>query len=335
MIRVAIVENEHDFAERVKRFFEENYQEDFHISTFDTTEVLKYIGDEVDIAVISEKYVDVEVGMNDHYVLITKLTEDTVQSVNNGIPTIPKYQKAENMHMQFIELYALREKKKTEREIALMPPKLVTFLSTITDAGTTTQTHAFALRANEQGKKALIVDVRSMSNSESEFGISDDYTLETYLESGLVGSTIYGVDYLHVKKKFSEDYNTTIVENIKKILDMNIYKYIIMDMEFDYSIFTKEILTLSTNIALTVPCTDVGVNAINTYESILKDENSNDMAEVVLKSGIIYNKITNESEKYAETTELATYGGVPFIDVVSNKEVVNELSKMKFLDNIL
>lgn len=333
MIKVAIVENENDFTERVKRFFKDNYQEDFTIVRFDTTEFLQFVDSDIDIAVVSDKYADVEVGMNDNYVLITKLTEDTIQSFNNGIPTIPKYQKAENMHMQLIELCAIRQKKKTEREIELMPPKLVTFLSMLDNVGTTTQVHALATRANDQGKKALIVDVRSLSNSESEFGVSDDYTLETYLESGLVGNTIYGVDYLHVKKKFASDYNREIVADIKKIIDMNVYKYIIMDMEFDYSEFTQEILSISDKIAITVPCTQTGVNVVNTYESIIKSEN--DMSDIISKSGIIYNGINLENGKCAEQTELATYGGVPHVSIASNKEIVNDFSQMKFLDNIL
>ena len=313
MIRVAIVDNEYDFAARVKHFFEENYQEDFLISTFNSCEELDS-AEEIDIAVISERCMACEAGMNDKFVLITILTEDTVQSVNNGIPTIPKYQKAENMHMQFIELYALREKKKVEREIELMPPQLIVFLSALPYSGTTTLANA--------------------GGGDMAFGISADYTMETYLECGLTGSTAYGVDYLHVKKKFAHSYNESIINGIKKIIDVNVYKYIILDIDFDYSDFTKDILKLCNKTVITVPCTIAGVNAVNAVESAFKDADNN-MAYMMSKTGIVYNGITGQNSHYADNSEFATVGGIKMVENSGVRECVSEISCMKFLDNIL
>ncbi len=333
MIRVAIVDNEYDFAARVKHFFEENYQEDFLISTFNSCEELDS-AKEIDIAVISERCMACEAGMNDKFVLITILTEDTVQSVNNGIPTIPKYQKAENMHMQFIELYALREKKKVEREIELMPPQLIVFLSALPYSGTTTLAHACAVRANEQGKKSLVISMKNAGGGDMAFGISADYTMETYLECGLTGSTAYGVDYLHVKKKFAHSYNESIINGIKKIIDVNVYKYIILDIDFDYSDFTKDILKLCNKTVITVPCTIAGVNAVNAVESAFKDADNN-MAYMMSKTGIVYNGITGQNSHYADNSEFATVGGIKMVENSGVRECVSEISCMKFLDNIL
>ncbi|MCR5477240.1 MAG: chromosome partitioning protein ParA [Lachnospiraceae bacterium] len=351
-IRLAILENDKSYLSGIVNAFGTKFADKLEIYSFtDPAVALQTLSQtRIDVLVVSDA---IEF---DHTALPRKcgfaylVGSADIESFK-GQPTIYKFQKADLIYKQILNLYSEQAEGITGVKIGDGSCTLVGFLSPAGGVGTSSAAAAYALHYAKQGKRALYLNLERFGSADiyfegdGQFDMSDvifavksrkanlAMKLESCVRTDLSGvsffsQTKYALDMLELSSAEME----TLLTELK---NMGAFDVIAADLEFGLD---KDRMDLYKRFHTLVMVGDGGEQSNSKIEracQALTTKEQNADAPLYERMVLFYNKFSNKSGRGVDGIELRNVGGAPRYERASAKQVIEQLSDLAVFDEIL
>ena len=351
-IRLAILETDKSYLNRIVSAFNMKYADKFEIYSFtEEKTALEALGKyHVDVFLAGETFeIDQEnipEGCGFAYLAETR----DITSLH-GEMAICKFQKAELIYKQVINIYSEQESAITGIKHNHSGGKLIGFFSASGGNGTTTAAAAFANYAAGKGKKTIYLNLEIFGNTDLFFhgegqGSFEDviYAVKSRkgnlflkLESS-VKQDISGVYYFS-KTNTALDMNELKLEEIKRILtELRTscdYEYIVLDFDFSLTQEKLELLAECEQIVMVSDGSKVSNDKAKRMLLALQIiEQQNDL-RLMMRMGVLYNRFSSKTSEKLVGLELPELGGFKRYEGYRLEQLVQELSRLSVFDCLM
>ena len=350
-IKLALLDNDANYLNRLVVAFNTKYSDKFEIYSFTDAEYA--------MQNVSLSKMDVFVAGTDLNINVARLPErccfayftpDSSVEEINGFAAIGKFQKIDLIYRQILGLYAEKAGNWSSHKVDDGSSKMIVFSSPCGGAGTSTIAAACAKHFALLGKKVLYLNFEKYGCSDSFFSAAGQFDLSDVifalkskkanlslkLES-CVKQDVSGVYYYSHPKLVLDMLELSFEDMSRVITEVKLsgqYEYIILDMDFSLN---KTALDLYDAFNYIVWCSDGSdtnnskiVRAYNAFSII----EQNDDYQIADRIRLIYNKHNNVSKSVAED-KIKSIGAIPFSEHSTYADLLNKCAHLDLYDKLL
>lgn len=351
-IKLAILENDSNYLNRMVVAFNTRYADKLEIYSFTSYDVAleALASSKIDVLVASD-YFDVDTkklpARCGFAYMVDSPDIDNVREQR----AICKFQKADLIYKQILSIYSENAENMSKIKLSDDCSKLITFSSPCGGTGTSSVAAACAVNYAKRGRKVLYFNLEPFGSSdnffsaEGQFDMSDiiyalksaKANLSLKLES-CVKQDVTGVCFFSASK-IALDMQELDSEDIKRLISelqlMGGYDYIILDIPFGVDKTTLSIYELSHNVVMVGDGSDVSNTKIQRAYNALTIIEQNSGEAITNNMRIIYNKFSNKTGHLLENIEVKIIGGSPRYEHATQKQVIEQLSLLGTYDELL
>lgn len=354
-IRVAIIDNDNNYLERISSSLGSLYADKLEVYFFTdvkvATEKITSKRNFADVVLCGVEFeVDPKIfSKNSAFAYFCDASD--VESYN-GCKAVGKYQRIDKIYKEILGLYSenanntLVYKGKGNSNC-----NVIVFLSASGGVGTSTVAVSCAMRCCKNGQKALYLNFEKLGCTNVFFNAdgagnfdsvlysikSKNSNLPVKLESE-VKHSYDGVDFFD-DCKIALDKQSINAEDINKLLNNLIlkddYNRIIIDTDFSFDSTQLAILNKADKIIFVSDGSEISnVKTLSALKSFEVLENQSEEINILKKSQLLYNKFSSKSGKKLTDININTIGGINKIEGLSEKNLAMKISEYSVLDNI-
>lgn len=351
-IKLAILENDRIYLERIVAAFNMRYADKLEIYSFTNMEVANeaIAQNKIDVLLADEAFeIDRKV-LSSRCSLAYLVSSADIDSVRNEV-AISKFQKADLIYKQVLNLYSENSSDITgihfdENENT----RIIAFLSPAGGTGCSTAAAACALNFAKKNKKVLFLSLETFGSSDVFFSGegTSDFSDVIYAIKSKKGNMSLKLEstvkqdpsgvYYYSASKTALDMQELNAAEIKKLLaDLKLfgaYDYIILDFDFALDSDTLDILKDSSRIVLMSDGSLIAnkklERAIDTL-NIIEQQNDH---KLVLKTGILYNRVSSHTSSKPNLPDIKEYGGIKRYEGYTTEQMIKELSNLAVFDSL-
>lgn len=351
-IKLAILEKDQSYLNRIVTAFSTKYADKFEIYSFTDQAIA--------LSTLDSSRIDVLVASDAFEIDVTALPKRCgfayfVDSVDvdtvNDQRAICKFQKADLIYKQILSIYSENAGSVSGIKLGDDSTKIIFFSSPCGGAGASTVAAACAAHFAAQKKKTMYLNLEmfgsadSFFSAEGMFDMSDIiYALKSKkanlgmkLES-CVKQDSTGVFYFS-QSKVALDMHELNAEDIQRLISElklhGSYDYIIVDIDFSMSVDSMKIFKQGHAVVWIGDGSEISNLKIQrAYNSIsIKEQNAE--APLTNRLCLIYNKFSNKSSKTVGDIGLRNIGGAPVYAHATSKQIIEQIAPMNVFDNIV
>lgn len=343
-IKVALLEKDTRFLDRLTAIFSKNYSDKLEIYPFSDPEVaissLPFIQPDVLLADESLRIPD-DVLPKDCALayFVSAVGADKV----DGHRAICKFQRAELIYKQIVGILSDKANGAHGSET-----KFVTFTSPVGGVGVSTAAAAFALRLASQGHSVLYLDLDAYSCPSLSFRAEGEYTFADVLhtlvhkDKNLTELLVHatrkdprGVSYF-CEADASCVYPPLDAEAVARLLrELRIiaaFDYIVVDIPFSMLLQQEDLWERSSALVLLTDGTEQAQRKLaRGYFTLLHKAESGLSAELFLLS----NKCSAFVTKLPALSELRELGQIPFLSETDTRKKLSSMAELSLFDTLL
>lgn len=351
-IKLAILEKDENYLNRIVSVFSTRYVDKFEIYSFTDRDMA--------IGVLESAKIDVLIADDAFEIDFTYLPRKCgfaylVDSMDvdtfNGQHAICKFQKADLIYKQILSVYSENIGNVTGMKIGDDSAEIIIFTSPSGGTGASTMAASCAVHFAAQQQKTLYLNLESFGSSETIFSAEGQFdmsdiifalkskktNLPLKLES-CVKQDKRGV-YFYSQTKIALDMLEMNAEDMLRLISelrlTGSYKYIIIDMEFGMD---KDALQICRQAQAIVWVGDGSITSntkiCRAYTALATLEQSSD-APLTDRLMLAYNKFSNKTSNMIKDVEIKCIGGIPRYEHSTENQIVDQLSTMDMFDQIL
>ncbi|WP_316608183.1 chromosome partitioning protein ParA [uncultured Ruminococcus sp.] len=351
-IKLAILEKDIGYLNRIVSVFNQKYADKIQVYSFTTPEVTyKTLHDtKIDVLLASD-FFDIDFSKIPSRCGFAYFVDYMDIETLNNQKTICKFQKADLIYKQILSLYSENAENITGLKITDEACKLIAFTSPCGGAGSSTVAAAAAMHFAAQGRKTLYLNLEKFGSSdtlfsgEGQFDFSDvifsvkskKSNLSMKMES-CVKEDNNGVHFFSAPKQALDMLELHTEEMIRLISELELtgsYEYIVVDVDFSMDKEFLKFLKKFHSIIVTTTGTELSNNKLFRMYTALGVMEKNDDAPVLSRMAVLYNKFSNKTCKVLGDIELKSLGGIQRFDHATDRQVVEQISKMPVLDALV
>lgn len=350
-IRVAILEYDQNYRERLVSILETKYADKLDLYIFSGEEQLcEHLNENVVDVILADGENSLEETIGSFHVMLAYLTNSMNIAELFGRPTICKYQKADSIYRQILALYA-----ETAPDLKMKTgdgkAKLVAFVSAQGGVGTSTVAAAYARRLASLHRKVFYLNLEAFGDTSLYFeaegtasfsdviftlkkGRKNNFLLK--LESA-VKTEASGVEFFSScpnacdMQELKTDNIGLLLEGISQMKD---YDEIVVDLSGEYS---SRMLFVMKACADRIVCVAdgkaPGMKKLNRFCEVLSVEEKNSKTDILGKMLLLYNRINTKQESSFQQP-LSVIGKIPEKEAPTQKALLDKLSEMTILERI-
>lgn len=311
-IKLALLDSDVNYLNRIVNAFNTKYAEKFEIYSF-----TKY---ENAIAELESSHIDVLVASDYFEIDVSKLPKRCgfayfvdsadIDTVNNQ-KAISKFQKADLIYRQILSIYSENASAVSGLKLTDDSCKVIAFTSPSGGTGSSVMAAACALHFASQSKKTLYLNFEKLGssdlyfNAEGQFDISDiifalkskNSNLAMKMES-CVKQDQRGVYFFSKPKVALDMLELGTEEIIRFVADAKLsgnYSYIILDLDFEMEPGLINILKQTNAVIWTGDGSEVSNLKIKRAYDALAILDGNNDSQLLNRTMLIYNKFSNKS----------------------------------------
>lgn len=348
-IRVAIVDSDTKFVNRLAKVFQQKYADKISLSVFSNKDTMyQGISESQAKLVLFEQSEGIEENKLPDGVIAGYLGTVPDADEINGFPVIYKYQKVEELYKMMLNLYAESvsdvKLKKSETKT-----RIVLFTSAQGGSGTSSAAAAYAFRrASEMRIFYLNLEKFGDSNlyfqGEGKLSFSDIiYSLKSRkgnlaikLESA-VQTDVSGVDFLNSCRNaydMSELTDTEIETLLKEICHAGKYQEIVVDLSGDLTERMVMLMDHADKIVYVADGSRTGNGKFERFcETVRVMEQRQDVS-ILDKVCLLYNRFSSKSGIQLEAAAVLVIGGIHRFGGLDGRELSKEIAGMDVLGRI-
>lgn len=351
-IKLAILEKDTSYLNRIVSVFGTKYADKFQIYSFSDLDVA--------IETVESARIDVLVASTEFDVDVEKLPArcgfayfvDSVEvDTYKEQRAVCKFQKADLIYKQILSIYSESAGSVSGLKLGDDVSKVIFFTSLGGGTGTSSMAAACAVYFASIGKKALYLNIESFGSSdvlfsaEGQFDMSDiifalkskKTNISLKLESCVKQDT-RGV-YFYSQSKLALDMLELGEEEIIHLLDelkiAGAYDYIIVDCRFDLDKKTTEILKQAHYIVWVCDgSASTNSKMTRAYNALAIREQNEDL-RLLDRLCLVYNKFSNKTSQTIDELSIRNVGGAPRYEQATTEQIVNKLATMQIFSEIV
>lgn len=351
-IKLAILEKDQNYLNRITSVFNTKYSDKFEIYSFtdlavamETLEKAK-----IDVLLASESF---EVDFD----AIPKRCGFAYFVDSAGIETLKdqyaicKFQKVELIYKQILSIYSENTETVAGIKNDDCSTKLFAFTSPSGGVGTSSVAAACALHYAAKGKKTLYLNLEKFGSADAFFAAAGQFDMSDIIFSlksrkanlalkleSCVKHDPRGVYFYSQPKLALDMLELTAEETARLVNELKVtgsYDYIIVDLDFSME---KEILDMLRMMHAVVMVSDgseiANIKLYRAYQALRLKEQKAEMP-ITDRMCSIYNKFSNKTSKVLDNLELKNVGGAPRYEYATTEQVITELAEMEMFNKII
>lgn len=351
-IKLAILENDTSYLNRIVTAFNTKYADKFEIYSFTDSQVAISTLDSarIDVFIASDIF---EIDANllpkrcgfAYFVDFPDI--DTIREQR----AICKFQKADLIYKQILSLYSENAGSVSGIKLGDDSAQIIAFASPSGGTGSSTMAAACAIHFAAKGKKVLYLNLEKYGSAdaffaaEGQFDMSDiifalkskKANLSLKLES-CVKQHSTGVSFFSQPKIALDMMEVGAEDIIRLISEIKLtcsYDYIILDLDFGID---KESLKVYKKAHALVwvgdGSTESNMKIFRAYNALTTLE-ANSESKTTDSLCLLYNKFSNKTSRVLEAIEAKNVGGAPRYEHATTEQILKQLSTMDMFENIL
>lgn len=351
-IKLAILEKDINYLQRIASVFETKYSDKFEIYSFtDPAITMSSLADsKIDVLIANDVF-EINVAELPKRCGFAYLVDSSDVDTVNEQRAICKFQKADQIYKQILSIYSEKAGSISGLKLGDDSTKIVIFNSISGGTGASSMAAAYAIRLATQGKKTLYLNLEKFGSSdlffagEGQFDMSDiifslkskKANLSLKLES-CVKQDSKGV-YFYSQSKIALDMlELNCDEIIRLVSELKLtgsYDYIVFDSDFSMDKEWMRAYKQAHCIVWVGDGSEVSnCKVLRAYTAMAIVEKNAD-APLTNRILLIYNKFSNKTGKGIGDIGLKAIGGAPRFEHATTSQVIEQLSKMDMLDKIM
>lgn len=350
-IKLAILEKDKIYLDRIASAFNTKYADKFEIYSFtDLKMVLDTLDSKrIDVFLASDLFdIDVAILPNrcGFAYFVDSADIDTVKDQR----AICKFQKVDLIYKQILSIYSEKAGDISGLKIGDETAKIIAFCSPCGGVGTSSMAASAAKYFSSKNKKTLYLNFEKLGssdvffNGEGQFNMSDvifalkskNTNLSLKLES-CVKQDVSGVYFYSQSKVALDIYELKAEDIIRLIYKVKLtgsYDYIILDLDFALDAESLNIIRQSHSVVwISDGSENANTKIFRAYESLQIIEENTD-SSIINRISLFYNKFSNKTSKSIENLNLKSIGGAPRYEHAATLQVIDQLSKLEVFNKI-
>ncbi len=350
-IKLAILENDQSYLNRIVTAFNTKYSDKFEIYSFTDKDIAMTTLDSarIDVLVASDAF-EIDVTSLPNRCGFAYFTDSADVDHVNEQRAICKFQKADLIYKQILSVFSEKAGSVSGLKLGEENAKIFAFSSACGGVGTSSMAASAARYFAAKNQKTLYLNLERFGSSdaffagEGQFDMSDivfalkskKTNLPLKLES-CVKQDASGV-YFYSQSKVALDMHELTVDDIVRLISeiklIGSYDYIILDMDFSLDAGSIKILKQTHAIVWVSDGSEVAnAKTYRAHEALSIIEQNSD-SSLVNRLCVVYNKFSNKSSKTLGELNIKNIGGAPKYEHASTAQVLEQLSKMDMFDKI-
>ena len=351
-IKLAILEQDQTYLNRVVSVFNTKYSDQFEIYSFTDMAIAMSILDKsrIDVFLTSSAFT-VDTDSIPKRCSFAYLVDSIEIEELNGNKAICKFQKIDLIYKQILSLYSESVNNNIGFKFGNDNTKLIIFASPDGGVGTSSVAAACAMNFASKGKKVIYLNLERIGLSESFFSGEGKYDMSDVifalkskkanvplkLESSIKQDHT-GVYFYSQSKLALDMYEMTVDDMVHLISELALigsYEYIIADM--DFSLEPNMISAYKHADSLVWVCDGSEISVQKTkraYDSLAILEQNSDNP-LTRNLSLIYNRFSNKTGMTIDDSIIRSVGGAPRYEHAGTIQVAEQLSKLTFYENLV
>jgi len=351
-IKLAILEKDQSYLNRIVSVFGTKYSDKFEIYSFtDQTVALSTLENaKIDVLVANDSF-DIDFTKLPKRCGFAYLVDSAdVDTVNNQ-RAICKFQKADLIYKQILSIYSENAGSISGLKLGDDSAKIIAFEPISGGCGSSCVAAACALHYAAKGAKVLYLNLEkfgsadSVFSAEGQFDMSDiifalkskKTNLALKLES-CVKKDPRGV-YFYSQSKIALDMLELKSEDIIRLISearlTGSYNYIILDMDFSLDRDMLKVLRQAHAVVWVGDGSDVSNSKLFRTFNALSTMEQNEESPLTSRLALIYNKFSNKTSKTLNEIGIKNVGGAPRYEHATTAQVIGQLAPMDMFDKIV
>lgn len=350
-IKLAILERDINYLNKIVSVFSTKYADKFQIFSFTNLELamLALSTEKIDIFVANDVF-EIDFSRVPKRCGFAYFVDSPDIEMFNEKMAICKFQKAEIIYKQILSLYSENTGAVSSVILGDSKTKIVVFCAPSGGVGSSSMAAACATHLASLGQKTLYLNLEVLGSAdeffyaEGQFDMSDiifalkskKTNLPLKLES-CVKRDQSGV-YFYSRTKVALDMlELSIKEKVQLITEINtigLYDNIVIDMDFVLNREVFDVYDIANSIVWVGDGSEISNDkTMRAYSALMIMEEGLEY-QVSNKLSVIYNKYSNKICKPIDDESIRNIGGAPRYDHANSYQVISQLSGMEIFDKI-
>ena len=351
-IRLAILDADQEYLNRIVTVFGTRYSEKFELYSFTDQELCmsSLKSAKIDI-LVADSVFDVSplaLPSNCSFAYFVNSTE--IESYR-GEAAICKFQKADLIYKMILSIYAEKIQGITGLKMKDDQCKLIAFGAAGGGSGASTMAAACALHYTRNRKRVLYLNLERFGASDvffsagGQFDMSDvifalkeqkanfPYRLESWVRQDPRRA------YFYARPKVALDMMELSAEEINHLLSElklgGSYDYIIVDTDFNIDRDHIDIYRGMHGIVIVADGTEIGNQKTLSMLQALAMKEENAEVPIMKRMSYLYNQFSNKSSLALPSVEIRNLGGIPRYEHATTQQILEQVAEKAIFDEIL
>ncbi len=350
-IRVAILEKDINYLNRIVSVFGTRYADKFELYSFTDKDVALSVLEEskIDVLVADDTF-DIDVETLPKRCGFAYFVESADISMENDQLAICKFQKADLIYRQILSVYSEKAGSISGLRLDEDATKVIAFCPVSGGTGASTVAAAAARHYAQNGKRVFYLNIEKFGNTdifftgEGQFDMSDIIfalkskkgNLQMKLES-CVKQDACGV-YFYSQPKVALDMmelgTEEIVRLISEIKLSGSYDYIVIDSDFELSKDAIAVYKTAHTVVWVGDGSELSNSKLQKAYAALSIMEAKADSPLTNRLNLIYNKFSNKTGLALEDIGIKNVGGAPRYEHATTKQVIEQLCEKDMFDKL-
>lgn len=352
IIKLAILEKDRTYLNRIVNVFNTKYADKFEVYSFTDSNIAisTLESSKIDILLANEEF-DIDLERLPRRCAFAYFVETPDVDCIYDQRAICKFQKADLIYKQILGVYAEKAGSLTGLKLGDDSAKVIAFSSVGGGTGASSMAAAAAIHFASQNKKTLYLNFEKLGSTNllfsgpGQFDMSDvvfalksrkanlSMKLESYVKQDESG--VYFYSQPKVDLDMYELTDDDIMRMVSELKLTGAYDYIIADMDFSLNSERMDAFRRTHAVVWVGDGSELSNHKITrAYKAITIMEQDQD-APVTNRMCLIYNRFSNKSSQTVGDIGIRNIGGAPRYEHATTAQIIHQLSKMSIFDNII
>lgn len=351
-IKLAILEKDKNYLNRIVSVFETKYADKFQIYSFTDLDVAfsTLEAAKIEVMVASDAF-EFDVNKLPKRCGFAYFVDSADVETFNGQRAICKFQRADLIYKQILSIYSENAGNISGLKFGDDSCKVIFFQPVSGGVGASSMAAACAIHFAAKGKKTLYLNLERFGSAnvffsaEGQFDMSDiifalkskKANLAMKLES-CVQQAENGV-YFYSQSKIALDMMEINSEDVMRLLSelqlTGSYDYIIVDTDFSIDRAALKIYRMSHTVVWVSDGSDMSNSKLFRAYNALNVLEQNEDSPITNRLALLYNKFSNKTSKILNEIGIKNIGGAPRFEHATSEQVLEQLSAKEMFDVIM
>lgn len=352
-IRLAILERDQSYLNRIVSVFSTKYSDKFEIYSFTNMDVALETLDsaKIDVLIANDAF-DIDCSALPKRCGFAYLVDSPDVETLNNQRAIAKFQKVDLIYKQILNIYS-----ENSTDVIGMHFNdnentcIIGFLSPAGGTGCSTAAAACAVNFAKKNKKVLYLNLETFGSSDVFFrgeGTSDFSDVIYAIKSKKVNTSLKlestvkqdksGVFYYSATKTALDMLELKPAELKRLLVELRLfgaYDYIVLDLDFSIDDGTLELLNECNRVVFVSDGSAIAntklERAIETL-AVLEQQNE---SKLFMRTGVLYNRVSSQTSSKPNLPDIKEFGGIKRYEGYSVEALIGELSNLQVFDSLL